>query len=65
MAQLMFRFEGEERDGKLVFTKINAPTIDSLGIDRYANLTLQHASSFAAAFIALVQGTAMPSSSGP
>jgi hypothetical protein len=64
MAQLMFQFEGEERDGKLVFIKINAPTIDSLGIDRYANLTLQRASSFAAAFIALVQGTAMPSSSG-
>lgn len=59
MPQLMFQFECEEKDGKLVCTQISPPAIGSTPIDQYAQRTLEQARSFASAFIALLQGSAV------
>ena len=62
MPQLMFQFECEEIDGSLVCTQISPPVIDSTPINHYARRTLEQAGIFAAAFIALLQGSAVSSS---
>ena len=59
MPQLMFQFACAEEDGKLVCTQISPPAIESTPIDQYAQRTLEQARTFAAAFIALLQGTAV------
>ena len=56
MFQLMFQFECTEKDGKLVCMKINPPVINSTPIDQYTQRTLENATSYASAFIALLQG---------
>jgi len=59
MLQLMFQFDCAEKDGKLVCTQISPPAIGSTPIDRYAQRTLEQARTFASAFVALLQGTAV------
>jgi hypothetical protein len=55
MSQLMFQLDCVEMDGKLLFTKIHPPKIDSTPIDQYAHRTLEHARTFGSAFTALLK----------
>lgn len=55
MSQLMLHFDCEEKDGRLVCTRITPPIIDSMPIDQYAQHTFEQARIFASAFVALLQ----------
>lgn len=55
VSQLMFRFECEEKLGKLAFKQISPPTIGSTAINEYAKRTMEKTRIFARAFISLVQ----------
>lgn len=57
--QLMLHFDCEEKDGKLVCTRINPPSIDSTPIDQYTQRTLKQARTFASELISLLQDVAV------